>query len=70
MKVTDDQIVDFIASFHGERGYPPSVRQIGEAVGLTSTSTVHARLHGLVRDGRLLLERGQPRTIRVARKAS
>ena len=36
------EILDFIALQLRERGYPPSVREIGEAVGLTSSSTVHA----------------------------
>ncbi|MGH9294230.1 MAG: LexA family protein, partial [Acidimicrobiales bacterium] len=37
-------ILEFIAEQIRERGYPPSVREIGEAVGLTSSSTVHAHL--------------------------
>ncbi|MGA8295507.1 MAG: hypothetical protein WB770_00520, partial [Acidimicrobiales bacterium] len=35
------QILEFIERQVRERGYPPSVREIGEAVGLTSSSTVH-----------------------------
>ena len=35
------QIYDYIVSFSGLHGYPPSVREIGEAVGLKSPSTVH-----------------------------
>ncbi|MHB1784828.1 MAG: LexA family protein, partial [Acidimicrobiales bacterium] len=38
------EILDFIAQALRERGYPPSVREIGEAVGLASSSTVHAHL--------------------------
>ena len=38
------EILDFIAEQIRERGYPPSVREIGEAVGLTSSSTVHTHL--------------------------
>ena len=50
------RIVDFIARTVDERGYPPSVREIAEAVGLASTSAVHHHLIALERDG--LLERG------------
>ena len=41
------QIYDFILSFSGRHGYPPSVREIGEHVGLKSPSTVHFHLKGL-----------------------
>ena len=50
------RIVDFIARTVEERGYPPSVREIADAVGLASTSAVHHHLIALERDG--LLERG------------
>ena len=45
------RIVDFIAETVRERGYPPTVREIGEAVGLTSSSSVHAQLANLERAG-------------------
>jgi repressor LexA len=47
------------------RGYPPSVREIGEAVGLTSTSTVHAHLGTLQRLGYLRRDPSKPRAIEV-----
>ena len=47
------RIVDFIAETVRERGYPPTVREIGEAVGLTSSSSVHAQLANLERAGLL-----------------
>jgi repressor LexA len=50
------RILDCIARTVEERGYPPSVREIAEAVGLASTSAVHHHLIALERDG--LLERG------------
>ena len=50
------RIVDFIARTVEEHGYPPSVREIADAVGLASTSAVHHHLIALERDG--LLERG------------
>jgi repressor LexA len=42
-----EKILDFIAEFTAEKGYPPSVREIGAAVGLRSPSTVHAHLNKL-----------------------
>ena len=51
-----ERILDCIARTVEERGYPPSVREIAEAVGLASTSAVHHHLIALERDG--LLERG------------
>ena len=50
------RILDCIARTVSERGYPPSVREIADAVGLASTSAVHHHLLALQRDG--LLERG------------
>ena len=59
------QILDFIAAELRERGYPPSVREIGEAVGLTSSSTVHAHLATLQRQGYLRRDPTKPRAIEV-----
>ena len=47
------RILEFIAEQIRDRGYPPSVREIGEAVGLTSPSTVHTHLQVLQREGYL-----------------
>ncbi len=61
------RILDCIAQTVEERGYPPSVREIADAVGLASTSAVHHHLIALERDG--LLERGthSSRALRVTR---
>jgi repressor LexA len=59
------EILDFIASQIQERGYPPSVREIGEAVGLTSSSTVHTHLTTLQRQGYLRRDPTKPRAIEV-----
>ncbi len=59
------RMLEFIAESIRERGYPPSVREIGEAVGLTSPSTVHAHLKVLQRDGFLSKDADRPRTIVV-----
>ena len=59
------QILEFIAENVRARGYPPSVREIGEAVGLQSTSTVHAHLAVLQREGYLRRDPTKPRAIEV-----
>ena len=60
------RILDFIRTTVRERGYPPTVREIGEAVGLTSSSSVHAQLENLRRKGRLRKDPAKPRAIEVA----
>lgn len=64
------QILDFIAAQLRERGYPPSVREIGEAVGLASSSTVHNHLGILERQGYLRRDPTKPRAIEVRYEAS
>ena len=59
------QILEFIAEQIRVRGYPPSVREIGEAVGLTSSSTVHTHLQVLQRQGYLQRDPTKPRAIVV-----
>lgn len=59
------EILDFIAAELQGRGYPPSVREIGEAVGLTSSSTVHAHLTTLQKQGYLRRDPTKPRAIEV-----
>jgi repressor LexA len=58
-------ILECIATSLRQRGYPPSVREIGEAVGLTSSSTVHAHLAVLQREGYLRRDPTKPRAIEV-----
>ena len=58
-------ILDCIVRHVEERGYPPSVREIGEAVGLGSPSTVHAHLETLERLGHLRRDPTKPRAIEV-----
>lgn len=58
-------ILDFILSAVEEHGYPPSVREIGEAVGLNSPSTVHAHLRALEEKGYLRRDPTKPRAIEV-----
>jgi repressor LexA len=59
------QILEVIEAAMRERGYPPSVREIGEAVGLTSPSTVHAHLASLQRLGFLRRDATKPRAMEV-----
>ena len=58
-------ILEFILRTHKERGYPPSVREIGEAVGLQSPSSVHAQLATLADRGYLRKDPDRPRAIVV-----
>jgi len=57
------RILEFIRSTTHERGYPPTVREIGEAVGLTSSSSVHSQLENLQRKGYLTKDPTKPRAI-------
>ena len=59
------QILDFILDTVTGRGYPPSVREIGDAVGLSSPSTVHSHLSALVDQGYLRRDPSKPRAIEV-----
>jgi repressor LexA len=59
------EILVFIEAQMRDRGYPPSVREIGEAVGLTSPSTVHSHLNTLERLGYLRRDPTKPRAIEV-----
>ena len=61
------QIYDYIVSFSGLHGYPPSVREIGEYVGLKSPSTVHFHLKGLEAAGPSHEDHGQPRALQNSR---
>ncbi len=59
------EILVFIERTVGERGYPPSVREIGNAVGLASPSTVHSHLDTLQKLGYLRRDPTKPRAIEV-----
>ena len=59
------QIYDFILSYSNRHGYPPSVREIGEHVGLKSPSTVHFHLKGLEAAGLITKAEGKTRAITV-----
>jgi repressor LexA len=59
------QVLEFIDDEVRRRGYPPSVREIGEAVGLSSSSTVHAHLGALQDKGYLKRDPTKPRAIEI-----
>src|ERR671914_2254208 len=59
------QIFEFVSSYVDAHGYPPTVREIGEAVGLASPSTVHAHLANLERAGLLRRDPTKPRAVEL-----
>ena len=63
------EIFDFIKRYGAEHGYPPTVRDIGKAVGLASSSTVHAHLANLERLGMLRRDPTKPRAIELLDRA-
>ncbi len=65
LTVRQRQILDCIEASMRDRGYPPSVREIGQSVGLTSPSTVHNHLNTLQKRGYLRRDPSKPRAIEV-----
>jgi len=63
------EIFDFIKRYSAKHGYPPTVRDIGKAVGLTSSSTVHAHLANLEKIGLLRRDPSKPRAIELLDRA-
>jgi repressor LexA len=64
------EIFDFIKRYSAKYGYPPTVRDIGKAVGLASSSTVHAHLANLEKVGLLRRDPSKPRAIEMLDKAA
>ena len=62
-------IFDFIRKYSAKYGYPPTVRDIGKAVGLASSSTVHAHLANLEKIGLLRRDPSKPRAIELLDRA-
>jgi repressor LexA len=71
LKLTKRQqeIFDFIKRYSARNGYPPTVRDIGKAIGLTSSSTVHAHLANLEKQGVLRRDPTKPRAMEILDKA-
>jgi len=64
------EIFDFIRSYSEKNGYPPTVRDIGKAVGLASSSTVHAHLSNLEKLGVLRRDPTKPRALELLDRAT
>jgi repressor LexA len=64
------EIFDFIKRYSASYGYPPTVRDIGKAVGLASSSTVHAHLANLEKAGLLRRDPSKPRALELLDKAA
>jgi repressor LexA len=64
------EIWQFLVDYVDRHGYPPTVREIGEAVGLASPSTVHAHLANLEKVGLLRRDPSKPRAIEMLDKAA
>lgn len=65
LSTRQQQILELIKATVAKRGYPPSVREIGEHIGLSSPSTVHSHLSSLVKAGFLRRDPAKPRAIEV-----
>ncbi len=69
LKPRQQAVYDFIVRFIGERSYPPTVREIGAAVGIKSTSNVYGYLKKLEQLGYISMDASRQRTIAVLRRA-
>ncbi|WP_217585527.1 transcriptional repressor LexA [Lentibacillus saliphilus] len=65
LSARQQMIIDFIRDEVNEKGYPPSVREIAEAVGLASSSTVHGHLSRLEKKGYIRRDPTKPRAIEL-----
>ena len=72
LKLTKRQqeIFEFIKSYSSQHGYPPTVRDIGKAIGLTSSSTVHAHLSNLEKLGLIRRDPTKPRALEMLGQAA
>ncbi len=70
LSTRQQQVLDYIRQTVDTRGYPPSVREIGEALGLSSPSTVHSHLSSLVAAGLIRKDPSKPRAIEVLAPAT
>lgn len=71
VKLTEKQknVLHTIENFINEKGYSPTVRELGDLLGLKSTSTIHEYLEKLQRYGYITKAKDSPRTIRVLKSA-
>jgi repressor LexA len=64
------EIFDFIKRYSAKHGYPPTVRDIGKAIGLTSSSTVHTHLANLEKIGILRRDPSKPRALEILKETA
>jgi repressor LexA len=69
LSTRQQNILSFISKFQFENGYPPTVREIAEAVGLASSSTAHGHLERLEKKGLIRRDPTKPRTIELVKTA-
>lgn len=60
---TRDKVYEFICDFYNRNGYSPTIREVGDAVGLSSSSTVHGHVNRLIQEGKLAKKDSSPRTL-------
>ena len=65
LSIKQEEILEYIRDCILKKGYPPSVREIGEAVGLSSSASVHSQLANLEKKGRIRRDGGKSRTIEI-----
>lgn len=70
MSKRQSDILAFIAKHNEEKGYSPTHREIGTAVGLLSQSTVHGHIERLASKGLITFEPSSPRTIKLVEQSS
>lgn len=63
----ESQVLDIIINYIKENGYAPSVREIGDAIGFKSTSSVHAHLKNLETKGFIERKENFPRALKIIR---
>lgn len=61
------QVLCHIREYIEDHGYPPTVRELGEAIGTTSSSTVHSHLQALRKKGFIQVKADSPRALRVVK---
>ncbi|TQR14413.1 winged helix-turn-helix transcriptional regulator [Psychrobacillus lasiicapitis] len=67
MSKRQKQIYEYIKKYLAEKKYSPSIREIAEAVGLRSSSTVHGHLDNLRNNGYIDFVNSSPRTLQIVR---
>ncbi|WP_190238755.1 transcriptional regulator [Pelotomaculum schinkii] len=65
MTEREQQIYAAISEYTNQKGYPPSVRELGAMVGIASTCTMHHYLHRIKGQGLITFEPSKPRTLRL-----